>query len=219
MRTAPKGRRLRSRLPRARSGGVPVRFPGPASTSGRRFAPRPLALLEFFQRLRRWYRFGLLHQPPEILFQLIDSLPGRAGERLNPGRFGSYQLGSRIVWPEEVSFGQDHDVLLLGQRWTVQSNFVAKPVVHRLGLLAIERDEQRDDTGTLDVLQETKTQSFPLVGSLDDARDVGHDECAMPRQGDHPQVGLQRGEGIVRNLGTRRRYHRQECALPRVGLS
>src|SRR6185437_12786298 len=51
--------------------------------------------------------------------------------------------------------------------------------------------------------QELKPEACPFSGALDQARNVGHHETAPDPAVDHPEVRVQRGEGIVSDLGTR----------------
>jgi hypothetical protein len=54
------------------------------------------------------------------------------------------------------------------------------------------------------------------VRSFDQARDVGHHEAATIVQTDDTEVRLQRGEGIVCDLGAGRRDARNQRGLARV---
>ena len=69
------------------------------------------------------------------------------------------------------------------------------------------------------MLEEPEAEPLPLVRPFDDARDVGHDVRAVPGESDHAQVRLERGEGIVGDLGSRRRDDREQRALAGVGLA
>ena len=59
-------------------------------------------------------------------------------------------------------------------------------------------------------------EALALAGALDEAGDVGDDELGVAEAHD-AEVGLQRGERVVGDLGRGRRDHRDERALARVG--
>jgi hypothetical protein len=108
---------------------------------------------------------------------------------------------------------------LLGQRLAVAPDLVPQPLVRRLRVRAVERHQERQHPSALDVLQEPEPETLARMRALDDARNVGQDERAMARQRHHSQVGLERGEGVVRDLGPRGGHHREQRALARVGLT
>ena len=65
--------------------------------------------------------------------------------------------------------------------------------------------------------QEAGSETAALVGALDDARNVGHDERLVIADLDNAEVRLQRREGVVGDLGLRGRNHRQQRRLARIG--
>ena len=85
------------------------------------------------------------------------------------------------------------------------AHLLAQAAIDLLRVRRIERDQEGEHAGPLHVLQEAETQALAGVRSFDDARDVGHDETPMPGEPDDAEVGLERGEGIVGDLGPRGR--------------
>ena len=84
---------------------------------------------------------------------------------------------------------------------------------------AVHRYEQRQDARAFDVLEKAQAEPLPFVRALDDAGDVGDDERPMVRQSHDAEVRLECREGIVGDLGPRRRDHRQQRALAGVRLA
>ena len=69
---------------------------------------------------------------------------------------------------------------------------------------------------TLDMTQELVTEADPLRGTLDETRNVRHDEAAVALQADHTEMRRQRREVIVRDLRTRITAHRKNRRLTHV---
>ena len=65
-------------------------------------------------------------------------------------------------------------------------------------------EQQNQDRRPLDVAKEPVAQAPALGGALDQAGDVGDDHLEAVVGAHHAQVGLQRGEGVIRDLGSRR---------------
>ena len=59
-----------------------------------------------------------------------------------------------------------------------------------------------DKSTALDMAQERMPEALAFAGPLDQARYVGHDEAATAGLHD-AEVGHERGERVVRDLGTR----------------
>src|SRR5918992_645180 len=71
----------------------------------------------------------------------------------------------------------------------------------------------------LDVSQELKSKTSPLVRAFDDARNVGHDERPVVAELNDAKVGREGREGIVGDLRPRRRDRGEERRLPRIRLA
>ena len=65
--------------------------------------------------------------------------------------------------------------------------------------------------------EKLNAEPLALMGSLDQAGDVGHHEAAVLAPGDHPQVGCEGGERVVRDLGSRRGNRRDQSGFPGIG--
>jgi hypothetical protein len=66
------------------------------------------------------------------------------------------------------------------------------------------------------VLEKSDAEALSLVRSLDDAGDIRHNKGAMTGKPHYTEVGLQRGERIIGDLGTSRGDDRQERTLAGV---
>ena len=120
---------------------------------------------------------------------------------------------------EEVDLRDHYDVRFGGELRAVRRGLAPQQLVGRLRVGAVGGHEHGDEPGALDVLKEPQAQALPRVGALDDPGDIGDDERAMIGQPHHAEVGLERRERVVGDLGPRRRDHRQQRALAGVGLA
>ena len=62
-------------------------------------------------------------------------------------------------------------------------------------------DQVRQQARALDVAQELDAQARARVRAFDEAGQVGHHEAAEIVQLDHAQIGFERGEGVIGDLG------------------
>ena len=62
------------------------------------------------------------------------------------------------------------------------AHFLAQPLVDLLGVGRVERNQEREHPGALDVLQEPEAEALAGVRPFDDAGDVGHDEACGGRR-------------------------------------
>ena len=94
-----------------------------------------------------------------------------------------------------------------------------RPVVlDRVGAVGRHRLDQVDEqAGPLDVAEELVAQAVALVGPLDQAGDVGHDERVLGVDDDRPEVGVLGRERIVGDLGMGPGDPREQGRLARVG--
>ena len=65
--------------------------------------------------------------------------------------------------------------------------------------------------------QEAESEPPPFMRSFDDARNVGHHEAPVSPVRDHAQVRLQGGEGVIGDLGFRRRHDTEQGRFARIG--
>src|SRR5262249_9806635 len=112
----------------------------------------------------------------------------------------------------------DH-VLLCRKRIAVPANLVSQPVVGRLGIGTVEWNEERQNPGAFDVLEKPESEPFAGMRPLDDSGYVGDEKASMIGEASYSQIGLERGERIVRDLGACGGNDRQEGTLARVGLT
>src|SRR5690606_18205081 len=158
----------------------------------------------------------LLHHAPERLLEVVHTLPRSARERENRLCARSIDRRKLRIFGQQVALALHHDVRLASQCDRVQRHLVAQLVEHRLWILGVEWHQESQHPSPLDVLQELQAEATALVGSLDDAGDVGHHERARARQPDDAEIRLQRREGIVGDLGTRGTDYRQQGAFSRI---
>ena len=87
-------------------------------------------------------------------------------------------------------------------------------IIERVAALPVARevDHVHDERGALDMAEELVSQAAPLVRSLDETGDVGHDEAQIARAR-HAQVGHERGERVIGDLRACRRDLRDKRAF------
>ena len=71
--------------------------------------------------------------------------------------------------------------------------------------------------GALDVTQEVMAEARTLGGPGNQPRDIRKDRAISAGATHYPEVGHQGGEGVIGNLGPRRREHRDQGALAGIG--
>ena len=76
----------------------------------------------------------------------------------------------------------------------------------------------RDDRAALDVAQEVVAKPLALRGAGDEPRHVGHREAGGARR-DDAEVGHERREGVVGDLGAHRAHRRDDRRLARAGVA
>ena len=110
-----------------------------------------------------------------------------------------------VALGEQVPLGQHDHVGPVGQRRGILPDLAPQLVVDRLRVLGVERHQEREHAGALDVLQELEAEPLPLVRPLDDAGDVRQDERTGAGELHHAEVRFEGGEGIVGDLRDGRR--------------
>src|SRR5690349_6497192 len=96
--------------------------------------------------------------------------------------------------------------------------FAPQLVVLLLPVHRVDRNQESENAGPLDVPQKLQTKSTSLVRALDDARYVGDDERARVAHLHDAQIRAERSKGIVGDLRPRRRDDGQQRRLARVRL-
>ena len=74
----------------------------------------------------------------------------------------------------------------------------------------------QQQTAAVDVAQKVVSQARAFGCTLDDAGDIGHDKALLLPDRHHAQIGHQRGEVVVCDLGPCRRHHGQQRRLADV---
>ena len=69
----------------------------------------------------------------------------------------------------------------------------------------------------LQMAQKLVAQTGPFRGPLDQAGDVGHHKTLLRRNAHHAQIGVQRGERVVGNLGAGVGNRRDKGGFARIG--
>ena len=110
----------------------------------------------------------------------------------------------------DLGLGPDHDPGPLQQVGLVVAEFVEQRflLIRRLPALGgLQVDEHEQHAGALDVAQERMTQALAFARAFDQPGDVGDHHLATVDTHD-AEIGLEGREGIVGDLGTRRRSPR-----------
>ena len=99
-------------------------------------------------------------------------------------------------------------------------------IVHGIGAAAgiAHINQMHEDARPLDVAQKLRAQAGAGVCALDESGNIGDDEAggigiAALAQQDHAEIGLERGEGIIRDLGPGSADARDQRALAHVGIA
>ncbi len=103
---------------------------------------------------------------------------------------------------QHIAFGDGKKPPLVEKFGIIEFELVEEDVVLGADVGTVGRDHKQKDRITLDVAQEAGADPFTLVGTLDDAGDVGHHERMTVANLDDTEVGFERGEGIVGDLRT-----------------
>src|SRR5436190_19197089 len=85
----------------------------------------------------------------------------------------------------------------------ILGDFQPQLVVLRLPIHGVDRDQERKDSGALDVPEKLQAESLAFMGAFDDAGDVGDYERSLVTELNDAEVGLESRERIVGDLGAR----------------
>ena len=80
--------------------------------------------------------------------------------------------------------------------------------------LRVERrdvDQMQEHARALQVLQEADAETGAVRRTLDETRDVRHDEASAGSRGHHPEIRVQRGERVIGDFRPRRRNRADQC--------
>ena len=123
-----------------------------------------------------------------------------------------------ILGTGHVALVGNHNLGPLGKLGSIGRKLCVDGVIVLDGISALEAtcyvNHMQDECRALDVAQELVAQAFAPGGALDESRDVGADKGATVTSASHAQVGDERGEGILGDLGACCRDSRDDGALP-----
>lgn len=122
----------------------------------------------------------------------------------------------------DVHFGGDDDLGFLRQVWIVFGKFRVDSMilVDRIAIVgAGDIDQMQKHAGSFDVPEKLNPEPMSLVGALDKSGNIGDNECFVAIDGDDPELGFERRERIIRDLGTRRRDAGDQRRFPDVGIA
>src|SRR5687768_4368382 len=160
-----------------------------------------------------------LHELPELFLEIVETAAGGARDGEDPPgvrRVDCRDVGDRR---KQIALGENQDVRLVVERAAVEAYLLPQTAVRRLRIRMVQRHQEGQHAGALDVLKELEPESLARVCALDDAGNVGdHERAALAQAGD-AEIGLERRERIVGDPGTGRGEYGQQRALPRVRLA
>ena len=126
------------------------------------------------------------------------------------------QTLQRLFGTCDVDLVRHHDARARRQLVGVERQLVIDDLVvlERVAALPVARevDHVHDERGALDMAEELVSQAAPLVRTLDETGDVGHDEAQIARAR-YAQVGHKRGERVIGDLRACRRDLRDKRAF------
>ena len=125
------------------------------------------------------------------------------------------RLGGKRGLVQGVALGKGDDLLLLRQVRAIGLELGAHRAVGGGDVVLGGVDEVQQHAAALDVAEEARAETCTLVCALDQTRDVGQHEIDA-RLAHDAEVGMQRGEGIVGDLGLGRADGCQERRLAGV---
>lgn len=155
---------------------------------------------------------------PEHILQPGDIQPRnrRNKDRGNAfGQVGFHLLDQLLV--QHVALGDGQQTLLVEQFGIVLRQFAQQDFVIAPDVVAVGGNHEQQHRIALDMAQEAGAESAALVRPLDDAGNVGHDERFMVADLHDAQIGFERGEGIVGDLGFGSGNSREQRTLARIG--
>ena len=132
------------------------------------------------------------------------------------GRAQRRRLGRDLLLAERVNLVQAHQLGSPGEFGLVRRKLPTYGAI-RAGHVRLRAVDQVDqDAAALDVAEKAVAEPGAFVGALDQPRDVGdHEAVVVDRHG--AELGLERGERIVGDLGARARYRGEKGRLAGIG--
>ena len=133
---------------------------------------------------------------------------------------GSEPLQILPVVPQQIALVGDHDLRPGGQILVILPQLLVDgvKVLNRVPPLAAGDVHQMDkQPATVDMPQEVMAQAGALGGTFDDAGDIGQDERHALIHIHHAQIGEQRSEVIICDLGMGLGHHGEQRGFAYVG--
>ena len=152
--------------------------------------------------------------------QAINSLMGYGGYEVDlvcVRRFAEsfVEVVAQDGYVGQVELVDSEDLGLETEVFGVLGEFGVYLAILGDGIIKGAVHEMYEDAGPLDVPEEFMPESDALVGALDEAGDVNHDEC-LASVLDHAERGFEGGEGVVGNPGPGGRHDGQKAGLSGV---
>ena len=101
---------------------------------------------------------------------------------------------------DRVDLGQRDDLGLFGKAGAIGFELVAHGLVGLAGMLAAGVDEMQQHAATLDMAEKAVAEAGAFMRAFDEAGNIGEHKFARRRSATTPSCGMQRREGIVRDL-------------------
>ena len=133
-----------------------------------------------------------------------EALAGDAGEEHDFAAAGFFQggaAGADLSRGHGVGLVEDEELGLFGEAAAVGLELVADGAPGFDGALGGAVDEVEEDGAAFDVAEEAVTEARAFVGAFDEAGDVREDELLGVGEADDAELGVQGGEGVVRDFG------------------
>ena len=151
----------------------------------------------------------------------VQPLPGGRGDGdrlLALGATRAFECRPRLLRSQEVELVERHEHRLLEERRVVCPQLLADDVVVPLGIARRPIDDVDEDASPLDVAEERVTEAGPARRTFDEARNVGDRGPALVLVAEvhDAEVGLERRERVVGDLGLRGGQGREDRGLARV---
>src|SRR5579875_2095407 len=142
---------------------------------------------------------------------VANAFAGRRRDAAQPRPLAA-QFFEALPCERDVEFRDDREAGALEQGGIPGAQFVFDRGAIGEELVAALRpfDQVDEDTGPLDVSQETIAQPGPFVSAFDQPRDIDHDERGLIVDPNDAQVGLEGRERIVGDLRAGRRDDREQ---------
>ena len=173
---------------------------------------------------KRSVQGGVVQSAPELIHQLLKAYALLRGNEEDMPAVGFRALpeSGQFLVCEKVNLVDDLNLLMFREFGIKGGQLIVDEPEAGPGIVAIHILNAQDvhkEPRPLNVLQETQSESLPLAGAFNKARDVGDDETpsGIIRMDHHAEHRHQRREGIAGDFRPGRRNLRKKCGLAGVG--